>query len=264
MLHCANGMRVASGPNRMFSGVTTIAGGARNENLGTYGKMNWCAGWHTISEVTNTSSVPRGTRPPYTWVMARKGGAIKSYKLGGIQLDATAVGEKGIPFTASSTLSLDATALGGLIAGLSATGLMDFTATVSVDGTLSGTATFPLSLDGTATPAADAFPTATGVLGFDSGVDIYGIGYMTADTNNDNTTLSPQNVGSAVWKYVTASGFTAEKIILVLAAIAAGKTTVVDLGGGLATVTFRNIEDTGDAVVADMVGPDRDTVTITV
>jgi hypothetical protein len=49
----------------------------------------------------------------------------------------------------------------------------------------------------------------------------------------------------------------------ILVAVAAGKTIITDLGGGNATVEFRNLQDTLSRVTADMVGSERDNVTIT-
>jgi hypothetical protein len=53
---------------------------------------------------------------------------------------------------------------------------------------------------------------------------------------------------------------TLPQAIQVLLAIAAGKTTVVNLGGGQATVTFRDLNDTKDVVVATMNNSNRTSV----
>lgn len=54
-----------------------------------------------------------------------------------------------------------------------------------------------------------------------------------------------------------------ETAVAAMAAIMLGKTTITDLGGGLATVAFRDLADILDRVVADMNGSERTTVTIT-
>lgn len=56
-------------------------------------------------------------------------------------------------------------------------------------------------------------------------------------------------------------GLTLRDVTRLLLAVAAGKTSIVDLGGGAATVTFRDVADTTDRVVADMTGSERTTVT---
>ena len=55
----------------------------------------------------------------------------------------------------------------------------------------------------------------------------------------------------------------ARDAIRVLLAIAAGKTTIINNGGGLAQVKFRDTTDTVDRVVADMNNSNRTNVTIT-
>jgi hypothetical protein len=82
-------------------------------------------------------------------------------------------------------------------------------------------------------------------------------------TISSSTELSPENLANAVLNAVVEGGYTVEDILKLLSAVAAGKTTIIDLGGGDATVTFRDIEDTRNAVVADMTGSERTTVTIT-
>ena len=56
--------------------------------------------------------------------------------------------------------------------------------------------------------------------------------------------------------------YTVEDLIKIMAAIMAGKTIITDLGGGNATVTFRNLADTIDKVVADMNNSERTNLTI--
>ena len=58
------------------------------------------------------------------------------------------------------------------------------------------------------------------------------------------------------------SGFTAAEWVQLLAAVAFGKTSITDLGGGAATVVFRDVGDTKDAVTADMNGAERTSITL--
>lgn len=57
------------------------------------------------------------------------------------------------------------------------------------------------------------------------------------------------------------SDLTLRDVARLLLAVAAGKTNIVDLGGGAATVSFRDVVDTKDRIVADMTGSERTTVT---
>jgi len=69
--------------------------------------------------------------------------------------------------------------------------------------------------------------------------------------------LSPQGLANAVWERAVDAGYTAEEILRILAAVAAGKT---DIAGS--TVTFRDLGDTKDRLVASMTGSERTTITI--
>lgn len=57
--------------------------------------------------------------------------------------------------------------------------------------------------------------------------------------------------------------YTIEDLIKAMAAIMLGKTTINDLGGGLAQVIFRDTADSVDRVVADMNNSNRTNVIIT-
>lgn len=65
-----------------------------------------------------------------------------------------------------------------------------------------------------------------------------------------------------IWDYLIEGSYSAKEVLRILSAIAAGKTTIVDLGSGQATVTFRDINDTKNRVVADMMDSERDVVTL--
>lgn len=85
---------------------------------------------------------------------------------------------------------------------------------------------------------------------------------MGANINVTGDLLSTANVAQAVWDAVATSNLTYAEVMRILAAVSAGKTEIVNLGGGNATVVFRNIADTKDAVSADMVGSERVNVTL--
>lgn len=76
-------------------------------------------------------------------------------------------------------------------------------------------------------------------------------------TNQDKT-----DIIEGVWENVIDSGLTAEEILRLLICVAAGKTSIADLGGGLATVIFRDIADSKDRVTAAMDGSERTSVTL--
>lgn len=76
--------------------------------------------------------------------------------------------------------------------------------------------------------------------------------------------IKTETVGSAgdPWDTLIETGYTAKQIMRILAAIATGKTDINNLGGGNATVAFRDINDTKDRVTANMTGSERTSVTL--
>lgn len=71
------------------------------------------------------------------------------------------------------------------------------------------------------------------------------------------TASSPEDI----WNQVLEDGLSAADVMRLLLAVATGKTTITDLGGGLATVRFRDAADTKDRVVAGMTDSERTSVT---
>lgn len=74
--------------------------------------------------------------------------------------------------------------------------------------------------------------------------------------------LTQDDVTGAVLEEPIEGSVTMRQALRILLAVAAGKTNINDLGGGLAEVTFRDILDVKDRVVADMTGSERTTVTL--
>lgn len=86
-----------------------------------------------------------------------------------------------------------------------------------------------------------------------------------AAANNRPDSMGEQlnNVGAGAnpWTAPIEGTYTAEDIMKILLAVLAGKTTITDLGGGNATVTFRDINDTANRVIANMAGSERTGIT---
>ena len=213
-------------------------------------------------EQIKRDSFPTGTNIPYSIIMGDKGALLSSTTTingnsnittnmaMGKALSSTIDGSGTISNAALSLITQIASDLNGsgtLTASLVGTlqmaanlagsgniaGAMSLLANIST--TLTGTGTLTSSLRGTASMNADITPF---------------------------TDLSPENLANAVWAKVLEGTYSASDVMKLLSAVAAGKTTIVDLGGGSATVTFRNITDTTDKVEATMTGSERTDVTI--
>lgn len=226
---------------------------------GYYGK----AQTETVSDQTKRDSFPTGTTPPYTIMIGDKGclltatttvngvGSITSNLSMGINIASTDLNGTGTITNAALSLitqiSSSLAGVGALTANMTMTlqlaanlagigdivGAMGLIANVST--TLTGTGTLVGALRGTANLEAEITPF---------------------------TELSPESLATAVWAKTIEGTYTTGDVLRLLSAVAAGKSTIVDLGGGLATVTFRDINDTEDRVVADMTDSERTGVTL--
>ena len=86
---------------------------------------------------------------------------------------------------------------------------------------------------------------------------IQALGNMKVDIVVTGSGLTAGAISSAVWLTEMDSGFSAAECMQIFSAILAGKTTIVDLGGGAATVTFRSLDDTVDRATFDMQDSER-------
>ena len=246
MLLAANGMRYGGNPSRSFSGVTTIAGGARREQFEQTGaKFNYFAGEHTVANVTDRAGKPAGARHPVAFMPARKAGGIASRNEVTITITPAAAnlaegrniaGAAAITFTvadaqlelvvsASGSAAISFTASGNLAGALFASGAtaIQFTVPAALLGAvadLTGTATLTVSPTGTLTA----------------------IGHMSG-TTEDTGALTAPNVATAVWQYIIESGYSAEEIVRIIASVTAGKSS-----GGPGSPVFRDLGDTKDRV----------------
>lgn len=62
---------------------------------------------------------------------------------------------------------------------------------------------------------------------------------------------------SGLWTTILDGTYTTQDLFKIIVSILAGKTTIVNNGGGQATVTFRNLDDTVNRIVVDMTGSER-------
>ena len=107
-------------------------------------------------------------------------------------------------------------------------------------------------------------------------VNLFGANHNIADVKNANqVSIAVQNSGgllvgdggggttaAEVWEHPVEGGWTAEQLLRLLAAVMAGKTSIVDTPGTGATITFRDVNDTKERLSATMDGSRRTGVTL--
>lgn len=206
-----------------------------------------------------------GHRAPSAFVLPTVAGSLSSYtEASGAISQGIIVATAAIPMDGSGSMQITVqTASMSLLAALVVNGALVLTVnsaqlssavSVIADGTLTITGTaslgglIPIIAEGTLVLIPDD-------------ADMTALAFMEAEAGGP-TPLSPEGLANAVWQKSIDGPITGEEILRVLAAVAAGKTTIDDLGGGAATVVFRNLTDALDRVTADMQDSERTDVTL--
>jgi hypothetical protein len=200
-----------------------------------------------------------GHLAPASFVLPTQAGSMSSYTESSEQLSADVIVLiPGLPMNGSSTITITAAPFTiDKIVALIASGSLVLTVdaaqlSAAVDAIVNGSATLSTSaeLGGIFSVLASAnmvlVPSGT----------LTAQAFMEAAAGGP-TPLSPEGLANAVWERAVDAGYSAEEILRVLAAVAAGKT---DITGS--TVTFRDLGDTKDRIVASMTGSERTTITI--
>lgn len=188
-------------------------------------------------------------------------------------------GGMGSSLTASGTVTTANLAMGqAMAAALAGSGSLSgsLSLVVAMIAAIGGTSAVVANLIGTAALAAGlsgSSSIASSMTGLSQLVaalagtsamapNLTGLANMSAAIVVTGSTLTTANVGDAVWSAIAEGALSYGDLQRILVAVAAGKTTIIDLGGGAATVTFRDTTDTTDRVVATMDGSERTVVVL--
>ena len=256
-------------PGRSLGGASNI-GCNRTDN---YSPSVLAARFGSLAGYYPQASIPDGYRPPATWAMALRSGAMASFGMisgsgttttvnlaGGRNASATLTGSGDIStaigsmilyavaeLSGSGSLSdADLTALGNIQAALDGTGSLDGT------GQLAEVLLAVATLAGSGSISAASLGAEAGLVASLSGsgsidADASAIGSMSATvTLAESGTLTAQAVADAVWAQIIEAGYTADDVLRLLAAANAGKLS----GASGSTITIRDLGDTTDRIVA--------------
>lgn len=204
----ANGVRAGGGPYRFSGGAGALAlerASAASPALA----MGFNIGEATVVggvSIANLNGIPSGT--PRGWVMPVKGGAIKSYRRADIAVNGAAQAELGYPAVGNATITLEASAVGGLIVGATGSATISIDGQAAIAGTINGTGQATISIDAAAAIGAIASLTGQATISIDGHSTIMGLGYMTGSTIESGE-LTPASIAAAVWNAMLASHQTA-------------------------------------------------------
>ena len=203
------------------------------------------------ASVDPKAAIPYGHLSPSSWVLPRKAGGMSSSNTARIIIDSSGLAVGGITANGSSSITIAfADAYGQLIASASGTssftidtntplltasiegiGAASFvvsgTATLGAEANIEGVSTITITVsNATAFPLNDASPLrdASASFAFGGSLTPYAIGSMEGSTV-DLGVITNDSVASAVWAKVIEAGYSADSILRILAAHAAGEAT---------------------------------------
>lgn len=212
-------------------------------------------------EATDANSmkigIPEGYRHPACWVWPIQPGGLAARNLlvgDGSMGAANLAGG----LNALSDIDGDATIFANL--GLIVSAVAAITGSATVAGSILGVLQASAALTGAATVTAALGAMAGLIADLDGSTvcagSITAIGWPSADLTVTGSTLTTANVADAIWGAVCEAGLTYEQCLRLINAVLHGKT---DITGSV--VTFRDVADTKDRVVATMTGSERTSVT---
>jgi hypothetical protein len=216
-----NGSHQLSGLSRFHGAVGAYGLRSALDNNGT--RKNFDSGAHAVSGVTRHAAIPSGYRHPIAWKMGTKAGTVTSRNDIGVTFSASGSGAMGKGTSGTAGIIFGLTGTGGLISSASGSAALAIAS--------SGVLFASKAVAGTATVTLDAsgLTIALGHTGGIAGVSLdcdwtpYAIGWLSGTTAEAG--LTPNGIANAVWQRVIEAGFTAEQIVRLLAAYAAGEAT---------------------------------------
>ena len=193
--------------------------GLLRSNYNKHGMMR-----NAYEQYSDRCATPNGHLSPSAWVLPKTAGGGSSRNYAGLVIDSSGTGAMGVNAEGALSMSFDFTGTGGLV--VSGAGTSEFTITGSVTGSAGlfadGTASFTIAP--TATVSALNYAIGTASFTITGSLDPYAIGYMFGSTVDDSI-VTNDTIASAVWAKVIEAGYSAEQIVRLLAAHAAGSAT---------------------------------------
>lgn len=203
-------------PGRFMSG--TVASGERS-NFNRPGQQA-----NRFQSIGRLAAMPSGHLSPSAWSMPRTAGGMSSRGFSVARLTGVASAAAGVNVAGQADFAIDAAAIGQLIASASGSVSFSVTASGTVVATIGspGVGAFGVAASGQAT--ALGWMQGQAQISVAASLVSYAIGHMSG-TTVDPTTITPESVAQAVWHRAVEAGFTAEGLLRIIAAHAAGDAT---------------------------------------
>lgn len=175
------------------------------------------------TEALDLMGAPDGAYPRLAWRLPIAGGRISGIGSAAIALDGSATLEQGRPISGTAGITIAATGTGGLIVSVAGTIalVIDASGTLFASKQVAGSA--GITLDGAGALFATGELSASAGITLQAAATLIGIGTIAGTTEESG--LTPQGIAAAVWARIIEAGYSAEEILRLLAAQAAGDAT---------------------------------------
>jgi hypothetical protein len=220
-----------------FMGGGTIAGARANWNKhGGMRNLGLVVGMSAADTLEQRlHSIPHGQGAPGAWVFPHTTG--QRHGRANIVFGAAGTGALGRNMAASASISITLPPfLGALISGGSGSASIIISAVGSITATLGAPGMATISISASATKAAIGWLIGNGTVSIDGTLISYARGHMQGTTEESG--LTPTGVANAVWNKIIEAGYSANEVLRLLAAHAAGDAD--GLEG--ATTTFDSLD----------------------
>lgn len=172
---------------------------------------------------SKVAAQPSGNVHPVAWVMPQKPGAISSRYEANIALGSAGSGAMGVNGSGTTGIVFGLSGTGGLISSASGSAAITFGAAASLFASKAviGETTITFGASGATSAIGHTGGTAGAALA--ASWTPYAIGWLSGSTAEAG--LTPTGISNAVWGKAIEAGLTAEQIVRIIAAYAAGAAT---------------------------------------
>lgn len=169
----------------------------------------------------NLAAIPHGSSTGGAWILPRTDGG--RHARSEVSIGASATGALGRNMVGSAALTVGAAGIGGLIAGGVGTASINLAASADIAATVGSTGSATMSVSASAVTGALGWLQGTSTLQVSGTVTSYAFGWMVGSTAESGMTA--EGIANRVWTKVIEAGYSADQILRLLAAHAAGAAT---------------------------------------
>lgn len=210
-------------PLRFFGGSTTSVQVQVRSNFGKSGSARNRFYVDQRTTALSLYSVPEGAYAGKAWLLPQKSGAISGQNSVFLMFGGTGAGARGKGASGTSSITFSLSGIGGLISSASGTCGIAFTASGGLFASKAASGTANMTLSSTGAIKGVGHTGGSAGVALSSHWTPYALGWLSGTTAESG--LTPTGIANAVWQKVIEAGFTADQVLRIIAAQAAGAAT---------------------------------------